>query len=192
MRRNFFSEDFVRVISGKVRGLKLFSPEGIDTRPTLDRVKEAVFSMLLPYLQDAKVLDLFAGSGALGIEALSRGACKAHFIDNSDKAITCIRSNVSASKFENESFVIKTSADTFLNATDEIFDIIFLDPPYSCNLYSKVLQLIFERNLLSEDGLIIVEWDISVGFTNDDKLFTVLKEKKYGRAGVTVLKCKDS
>ncbi len=182
----------MRVISGKVKGLKLFSPEGIDTRPTLDRVKEAIFSMLLPYLQNAKVLDLFAGSGALGIEALSRGACKAYFIDNSDKAIMCIRNNVSASKFQDESVITKTSADSFLNTTGEKFDIIFLDPPYSCNLYAKVLRSISERNLLSEEGLIIVEWDVSIGFTNDDKLFTVLKDKKYGRVGITVLTRKDN
>jgi len=116
----------VRVISGKVRGLKLKSPEGEETRPTLDRVKEAVFSMLLPYLSDATVLDLFAGSGALGIEALSRGSKKAFFVDRSDKAIDCIKRNVADAGFENDAFVLKDNAETFLKNTKTKFDIVFL------------------------------------------------------------------
>jgi len=190
MRRNFFSEDFVRVISGKARGLNLYSPEGNDTRPTLDRVKEALFSMLLPYIQEAKVLDLFAGSGALGIEALSRGAYKAYFIDDSDKAIECVRKNVSISKFQEESVILKKTAEDFLNTTDEKFDIIFIDPPYSKGLYSDVLRSIYEYNVLSDEGLIVVEWDFDIGFTNEIEFFSVLKEKKYGRVGVTLLRRK--
>ena len=109
----------MRVISGKVRGLKLNSPQGIETRPTLDRVKEALFSMLLPYVPGAKVLDLFAGSGALGIESLSRGAEKAYMIDSDKNAIDCINSNVSAAKFTEFSVVIKDTAESFLKKTNK-------------------------------------------------------------------------
>ena len=182
----------MRVISGKARGLKLYSPEDNDTRPTLDRVKEALFSMLLPYIQEAKVLDLFAGSGALGIEALSRGACKAFFVDNSDKAIKCIRDNLSISKFQEVSVVLKTSAEKFLNTTDEIFDVIFIDPPYANGLYSDIISSIYENNILAENGLIVVEWDFDIGFSFNTQLFSVLKEKKYGRVGVTLLCRKDN
>lgn len=188
MRRNFFSEDFVRVISGSARGLKLNCPPGIDTRPTLDRVKEAVFSMLLPYLNGAIVLDLFAGSGALGIEALSRGAEKAYFVDNSEVAINCVRNNISAAKFVNSTVITKATAEDFLQNCGEKFDIIFLDPPYAKGMYTKMLHLIAEHELLSEDGLIIAEWDFEIGFTEELCSFDIFKEKKYGRVGITVLK----
>lgn len=178
----------MRVISGKVRGLKLNSPQGTETRPTLDRVKEALFSMLLPYVPGAKVLDLFAGSGALGIESLSRGAEKAYMIDSDKNAIDCINSNVSAAKFTEFSVVIKDTAESFLKKTNEKFDLIFLDPPYAGNMYAEILSLISKYRILSDDGLIIVEWDYTIGFTEELAEFSVLKEKKYGRVGITVLK----
>lgn len=178
----------MRVISGKVRGLKLDSPQGIETRPTLDRVKEAVFSMLLPYIVDSSVLDLYAGSGALGIEALSRGADNAVFIDNSEAACNCIKSNLSKSKLDVQSIVLKTPAELFLKSTDRKFDIIFLDPPYSKNMYSNALKLIRDYKVLSDNGIILVEWDYEIGFTKDLSDFVVIKEKKYGRVGISVLK----
>lgn len=178
----------MRVIAGKVRGLKLNTPEGINTRPTLDRVKEAVFSMLLPYFNGAVILDLFAGSGALGIEALSRGAAKAYFVDNSQEALNCVQKNVSAAKFESDTIIKKMPADIFLNSCNEKFDIIFLDPPYSQNLYTSILQKISDRELLSKDGVIVVEWDYESGFSNEEQNFEVFKEKKYGRVGISILK----
>lgn len=178
----------MRVISGKVRGLKLECPQGIETRPTLDRVKEAIFSMLLPYTVDSSVLDLYAGSGALGIEALSRGASNSVFIDNSEVACNCIKHNLSNAKFESQSIVLKTSAENFLKSTDQKFDIIFLDPPYSKNMYSDILRLIRDYKVLLDDGIILVEWDYEIGLANDLSNFVVVKEKKYGRVGVSVLK----
>ena len=181
----------MRVISGKVRGLKLKSPEGEETRPTLDRVKEAMFSMLLPYLSDATVLDLFAGSGALGIEALSRYANKCTFVDksdNSDKAIAFIKQNISAAGFENSSFVSKDNADSFLKSTNEKFDIIFLDPPYHQDLYCKTINRIEELDILNPDGIVVAEWDYNIGLSYENIMLTPVKEKKYGRVGVTVFK----
>lgn len=178
----------MRVISGNVRGLKLSSPTGIDTRPTLDRVKEAVFSMLLPHINDAVVLDLFAGSGALGIEALSRGAKKAVFVDNSNDAILCVQSNVSSAKMADTSEIRKSDAKTYLSTCSERFDIIFLDPPYAKGLYQSVLEIICARNLLSDDGIIVAEWDFEKGFTDELYDFEIYKMKKYGRVGITVLK----
>lgn len=178
----------MRVISGSARGLKLNCPTGINTRPTLDRVKEALFSMLLPYLNGAAVLDLFAGSGALGIEALSRGADKSYFVDNSDIAIDCIKQNVSAAKFDGSSIISKMNAEHFLKNCNEKFDIIFLDPPYAKGMYENMLRLIDENKCLSEDGIIIAEWDFEIGFSVNLYSFEVIKEKKYGRVGITVLK----
>lgn len=179
----------MRVISGIARGLKLESPEGDKTRPTLDRVKEALFSMLLPYLNGAMVLDLFAGTGALGIEALSRGADKSYFIDNSKEAIRVINSNVSAAKFVGSSTVLKTDAIEFLKNCDLKFDIIFLDPPYANGLYETAINLISKNKILNKDGVIVIEQDLDTPFVNSfGDVFEVLKEKRYGRVGITVLK----
>ena len=178
----------MRVISGSARGKNLESLEGLSTRPTLDRVKEAVFSMLLPYISDSVVLDLFAGSGALGIESLSRGASKAVFVDVSDDAISCIKDNLSRAKFLQLSNVIEDDAVSFLNSIEDSFDIIFLDPPYRGGLYEKMLNLINNRNLLSPNGIIVAEWDSETGFTDKLYGFSVMKTKKYGRVGITVLK----
>ena len=178
----------MRVIAGSMRGIKLSAPDGLNTRPTLDRVKEAVFSMLMPYLCDAVVLDLFAGSGAMGIEALSRGSSKAVFVDSDKSAVSCIRNNLRTCRAEERANVNYTDAFTFLSECNEKFDIIFLDPPYFNNVYSSVLEEICKRDILSPDGIIVVEWDFDCGFINDRTEFTVLKEKKYGRVGVTTLK----
>lgn len=178
----------MRVISGKVRGLKLIAPPGEDTRPTLDRVKEAVFSMILPFIIDAKVLDLFSGSGALGIESLSRGAQCAVFVDNSIDAINCIHSNVNSAKFGDTSVIIQKDSIAFLKDNKDSFDIIFLDPPYLRNMYTETLENILKNNALSQEGIIVLEYDYeAVSFTIPNG-FSIVKEKKYGRVGVMVLK----
>ncbi|MBR1969266.1 MAG: 16S rRNA (guanine(966)-N(2))-methyltransferase RsmD [Clostridia bacterium] len=178
----------MRIISGKVRGLKLKTPAGEDTRPTLDRVKEAVFSMILPFIIDSKVLDLFAGSGALGIESLSRGALSAVFVDSSADAIDCINSNVNSARFGSVSLVKKVDSISFLKENKECFDIIFLDPPYQKNMYTKSLEGILTNNALSNEGIVVVEYDNSlVELTIPDE-FIILKEKKYGKVGIVILK----
>lgn len=179
----------MRVISGSARGLKLESPSGDKTRPTLDRVKEALFSMLLPYLNGAVVLDLFAGTGALGIEALSRGADKSYFVDNSKEAIGVISANVSVAKFVASSEIMHVDALEFLKKCDQKFDIIFLDPPYANGLYESVLELLIKNEILKKDGLVVIEKDLDTQPIDlFDNKFEVFKEKKYGRVGITVLK----
>ena len=178
----------MRVISGKVRGMKLVAPEGESTRPTLDRVKEAVFSMLLPYINEALVLDLFAGSGAMGIEALSRGAKKSVFVDSSEKAINCIKANINNARMAEDSLIIHSDFCKFLCEYSGAFDIVFIDPPYEAGLYEKVFSLLASNNLISPDGLIIAEWDYENGIGNLPSEFELVKEKKYGRVGISVFK----
>ena len=179
----------MRVISGRARGLKLISPEGIETRPTLDRVKEALFSMLFPYLNDSVVLDLFAGSGALGIEALSRGALKCFFVDNSEQAVSCVKKNVSGARVSESSEIIKTNALDFVKRSKEKFDIIFLDPPYQNDIYNDIIDSIAKKELLKENGLVVIEWDyINEPPFKNNAAFEIFREKKYGRVGITVLK----
>jgi len=152
----------MRVISGTARGKKLSSLEGLETRPTLDRVKESLFNILQFDLKDAKVLDLFSGSGALAIEALSRGAKKAVLCDNSNKAIQIINKNLKDTKLENKARVINKD---YLNIIKQLhneskkFNIIFLDPPYKTDYAIKAIEQIIKDDLLEDDGIIVVETD---------------------------------
>lgn len=150
----------MRVISGTARGTNLYTLDGNDTRPTLDRVKEPLFSIIQSWIPDAKVLDLFAGSGALGIEALSRGAASAIFCEKSYKASEILKRNIEKTHLEEKSGVITKD---YMKALEQIktqkFDIIFLDPPYKLDFVGKAVSKIVELELLNEDGIIIVETD---------------------------------
>lgn len=152
----------MRVISGKSRGKKLVSLEGDNTRPTLDRVKEALFNKIQFNIQDAIVLDLFAGSGALGIETLSRGAKEVVFCDKAPEAIKVIKQNVTNTNNLDKSIIINKDYNEVLEKLsnqNKKFDIVFLDPPYKTNLAVDSLQKIIMSNLLTEDGIIIIETD---------------------------------
>lgn len=152
----------MRVISGKSRGKKLVSLEGDNTRPTLDRVKEALFNKIQFNIQDANVLDLFAGSGALGIETLSRGAKEVVFCDKVPEAIKVIKQNITNTNNLDNSIIINKDYNEVLedmSKQNKKFDIIFLDPPYKTNLAIESLQKIIMSNLLTEDGIIIIETD---------------------------------
>lgn len=175
----------MRVISGVSRGLKLDSPDGLDTRPTLDRVKEALFSMLFDKVTDADVLDLFAGSGALGIEALSRYAKSCTFTDSNPKAVEVIKANLKKTPFSDSAAVHLTDAISFLRKTDAKYDIIFLDPPYAMGLYDEVFSVIKERSLLKKGALVVAECDIS---HNIEPLgFNIIKDKTYGKVKLYIL-----
>ena len=180
----------MRVISGTARGLKLDSPDGLDTRPTLDRVKEALFSMLFDKTADSCVLDLFAGSGALGIEALSRYAEKCVFVDSSKNAIDVVRANLKKTPFSDKSEVILSDSIEYLKMTTGQFDIIFLDPPYAAGLYEAVLSVIKKRKLLKQGGLIVAECDTTHELDPQD--FEIIKNKNYGKIRLYVLEEPDS
>ena len=152
----------MRVISGTARGKKLSSLEGLETRPTLDRVKEALFNIIQFDLKDAKILDLFSGSGALAIEALSRGANQAILCDNSKKAIQIINKNLKDTRLEEKAKVINKD---YIDALKQLYNeskkinIAFLDPPYKTEYAINAIEQILKYNLLEEDGIIIVETD---------------------------------
>lgn len=152
----------MRVISGIARGKKLSTLEGLETRPTLDRVKEALFNILQFDIKDTNILDLFSGSGALAIEALSRGANSAVLCDKSPKAIKIINKNLEDTKFKEKTKVINKD---YLEVLKELkkdskkFDIIFLDPPYKSDYAIESIKKILEYNLLLEDGIIVIETD---------------------------------
>lgn len=150
----------MRVISGKSRGCKLKAPEGLSTRPTTDRIKESLFNILAPDIYDCRFLDIFSGSGAIAIEALSRGAKEAVLIDSSDKAMAVIRENLTHTKLSDNAETMKSdvfSALKTLSSNGRRFDIIFMDPPYAAGLYKKTLETIVQYNILADDGYIVAE-----------------------------------
>ena len=171
----------MRIISGKARGTKLFTLDGLNTRPTLDRVKEPLFSIIQEYVLDSDVLDLFAGSGALGLEALSRGAKSVILCDNSKEAVDIIYKNITKTKL-NAEVINNDFVKTLKRLDGRQFDIIFLDPPYETNYLEEAINQICELNLLKENGLIIAETDNQEKVEKIKKLdITISDIRKYGR-----------
>ncbi len=177
----------MRVISGIRRGLKLVAPTGDGTRPTSDRVKESLFNIIMPYIPAKNVLDLFGGSGALGIEALSRGSERCVFCDNDVKAIEIINFNLEKAKLKEKSKVLKTDALSYLSGANERFDVIFLDPPYNKGFLNKIFDTILKNKLLAESGIIVAEREAG-GETVDSDGFSCVKIAKYGKTTVSVFK----
>ena len=184
----------MRVISGKVRGLKLNAPKNDDVRPTTDRVKESLFNMINSYMMDSDILDLFAGTGSLGIECLSRGANKCVFVDKSKESINIVESNIKKARVENESIVLNLdfkSAISSLALKKEKFDVIFMDPPYYKNMFSDALLSVDENELLKEDGIIVVEHDTVDKFPDNMGRLYKSREKKYGNTTITFYKLEE-
>lgn len=171
----------MRVIAGTARRLLLKTPEGLDTRPTTDRIKETLFNMLMPYLPDAVFVDLFSGSGGIGIEALSRGARKAYFVENNPKAIACITDNIEHTHLTDKSVVLKQDVFAALRGSiKDAADLIFLDPPYNQDYDKRVLALLQDASYVSKDTLIIIEAALETSFAYASALgFDVTKEKRY-------------
>ncbi len=176
----------MRIISGIRKGLKLKSPDGMNTRPTTDRVKESVFNLLQFHLPCDAVLDLFAGSGALGIEAISRHCNHATFVDESRQAIALVQENLDAAHFQESATVICRDALSFLVECRTSFDLIFLDPPYNKGLLKPVLEKIAEMELLNEDGIIVIESEEN-GEDFTASSFSVRRVAKYGKTVITLL-----
>lgn len=183
----------MRIITGKARGAKLFSLDGESTRPTSERAKEAVFSMIHFDLEGRNVLDLFAGSGQMGLEAVSRGANHVVMVDNSKSAIEIINRNVSKCRFEEQCTVFKRDYNEYLRsrANREKFDIVILDPPYAQKLIPSALEGLLNGNCLRPSSIIVCESENeadvfgSRGYLKES--FDVIKTAKYGIAHFTLL-----
>ena len=170
----------MRVIAGTAKRLQLKTVEGMDTRPTTDRIKETLFNMISAYIADSNFLDLFSGSGAIGIEALSRGAACAVFVEQSKKAMECIKYNLKYTKLDDRAETYETDVINALSRMEgnKTFDYIFMDPPYNQLYEKRVLEYLSNSTLLSADGIIIVEASLETDFSYVDKLgFAIIKEK---------------
>ena len=176
----------MRVITGKARGINLKTPEGLQTRPTADRVKEALFSIIQFDIPGARVLDLFGGTGQLGIEALSRGAKSATFVDASNTACNLIRENLMRTRLQKESRVICSDYLAFLGRCSEKYDIIFLDPPYAEVFLENALNRITEIDILQSGGIIITERPLEKELSMDFPGYSRSKDYKYGKVLLTI------
>ena len=171
----------MRVITGKARGVQLKTPDGMTTRPTADRVKEALFSIIQFEIPGAKVLDLFGGTGQLGIEALSRGAKSAIFVDAGEPACKLIRENLRRTKLEQDGKVIRSDYMEYLKRCRETFDIIFLDPPYAEVFLENALNCIGEIDILQSGGIIVTERPLEKDLDVELSGFERSKDYKYGK-----------
>lgn len=173
----------MRVIAGKARRLQLKTPEGFETRPTTDKTKETLFNILNPYLADSDFLDLFSGSGAIGIEALSRGAKYAAFVEDSKAALECIKANLRCTKLEEEADVLAHNAleaIRILEIRGKVFDVIFMDPPYNNLLEKDVLLALQNSNIVYCDTIIVVEASLKTNFDYlENSKFRIFKKKEY-------------
>lgn len=176
----------MRVISGTAKGVVLKTPEGLSTRPTTDRVKEAMFSIIQFDIPGTRVLDLFGGTGQLGIEALSRGAKNAVFVDAQESACRLIKENLKKAKLESKGRVIRSDYLSFLKNCKEKFDIILLDPPYIEVFLENSLNLITEIDILQTNGIIVTERPLEKELPWNFSGFSRSRDYKYGKTLLTI------
>ena len=176
----------MRVITGKARGVQLKTPNGMETRPTIDRVKEALFSIINFDIPGARVLDLFGGTGQLGIEALSRGAASAVFVDAREEACKLIRENLKRTRLEQDAKVIRSDYLDYLSRCREQYNIIFLDPPYAEVFLENAIKRITEIDILQSDGIIVAERPLGKELPWEFEGYTRSKDYKYGKVLLTI------
>ena len=176
----------MRVITGSARGVQLKTPEGLVTRPTADRVKEAMFSIIQFEIPGAAVLDLFGGTGQLGIEALSRGAKSAVFVDAGEPACRLIRENLKRARLESQGRVVRSDYMDYLSRCRERFDIILLDPPYAEVFLENALNCITEIDILRSNGIIVTERPMGKELPWEFQGYQRSKDYKYGKTLLTI------
>lgn len=181
----------MRVISGTCKGRSLKAVPGVTTRPTSDKVKESIFNIIGPFFSGGQGLDLYAGSGGLGIEALSRGIEKMIFVDQSSKAIEIVQENLKSCRFDQIAEVYRNDAKRALKAIskrDIIFEVIFLDPPYAKQHLQEEIAFIAKNGLLSLHGVIVAEHGASVTLPQSFEKLTCVRQEQYGDTGISIYK----
>ena len=174
----------MRVITGTARGRRLKEPSNYDIRPTTDKVKESIFNIIQFQVAGARVLDLFAGTGQLGIEALSRGAAEAVFVDRSPEAVGIVKENLEATGLSRNARVVRTDSLMFLKSGEK-FDILFLDPPYGSGLLEKALEMATGFDILNENGIIICESERDEHIPDPAGRGYTRREYRYGKIKIT-------
>jgi 16S rRNA (guanine966-N2)-methyltransferase len=180
----------LRIISGNFKGKKLFAVRGMKVRPTADRLRESIFNILSARVQDAVVLDLFAATGALGMEAISRGAEYAVFVENSRRALTAIARNIKSCECGEQTKVIKWNINKSLNCIKSFspgFDLVFMDPPYGRNFIDPALHNLYRSNALAKGACIVIEHAAAEPIPADLEAFGIDDQRKYGKTLVSFL-----
>lgn len=176
----------MRIIAGEFKGRRLETPEDDQIRPTTDKVKEAMFSIILPWLSGGVCADLFSGTGNLGLEAISRGAAKCYFADNSRKSVSIIRRNIEYCRAGDRAILFPGDYMRALERIDEKVDVFLLDPPYESGYYESCFDKIKELELLAEDGVIVAEHRSDLTMPEELAGFIKIKERKYGNVILSV------
>lgn len=176
----------MRIIAGEFKGRRLTAPPDQNVRPTAEKVREAVFSMLQTYIQDAVVVDMFAGTGSLGLEALSRGAKRAYFVDRDRRSIALVKANVKACRAEDSSVIMCSDYGSAIGRVHDHADIIFLDPPYRAGLMDDCLNRLASSDLLPEGGIVVAEHEKREELPEDVQTLHRIRERKYGKVRVSI------
>jgi 16S rRNA (guanine966-N2)-methyltransferase len=178
----------MRVISGIYKGRKLVSSKDLHIRPTTDRVKEFIFNILHDYPQDKMVADIFSGSGNLGIEALSRGARKTVFVDNSNNSMHILKKNIESLKIPKDGYDIRLEdAINFVKNSDNIFDLYLIDPPFDYPPLQNLLDTMFKNPKINNDSLVVLEHEITNNINESSNKYEIIKQKKFGRSLISFL-----
>ena len=177
----------MRVIAGEFRGRRLISPDNYDIRPTSDKVKEAVFSMLYPYMDGETIfVDVFSGSGGMGLEAISRGVKRAYFSDQSKDALRLVKDNIRLCRADSRSVVLAGDFRSNISRLPEKADIFFVDPPYADGYILPAVDAILDADKLAEGGLIVCEHDKHEQLPEEYRGLRAVKDKRYGKTGITI------
>lgn len=178
----------MRIISGSYKGRKLKSSNNLHIRPTTDRVKEYIFNILQDFPLNKKVVDIFSGSGNLGIEALSRGAKEIHFVDNSNESLNVLKNNIQTLEIPKSNYKIFLSdAVKFAEKSDTYFDLYLLDPPFNYPFLQKLMDRLFENKIVTDKCMIVVEHEITNPINDFSKLYEIIKQKKFGRSLISFI-----
>ena len=181
-------ERTVRVITGSARGRRLKELEGLETRPTTDRVKEGLFNILQCDIEGRRVLDLFAGTGQLGIECLSRGAASAVFVDRRADAVKLVRENLEITGLQDRARVVQGDAVEYLRTLREKFDLVFLDPPYQAGLREPTVEILTGFDILNPHGIIVAEHPADTVLAPPQAPYQIRRTYRYGKIGLTVFR----
>ena len=185
----------MRIIAGSARGRKILSPVGMGTRPTLDRIKEAMFNIIQSRVRSAIVVDMFSGTGSLGLEAASRGATKCYLIDMGDTTFEMLQNNVNNLKFNDKCQCLKGDTYKYMEQFANegiVFDLIFIDPPYAKDMIPPAIEIISKNNLLSKEGLIVCKIDSSEEIYQGNCIIHLSDSRKYGNTTVLFYKYKET
>jgi 16S rRNA (guanine(966)-N(2))-methyltransferase RsmD len=182
----------MRVLSGKYKGKRLYAGKDLSIRPTTNRIKETIFNILYDFCSNKNVIDLFSGSGSLGIEALSRGAASVTFLEHSESSLKVLKQNINLLGIDlSQSKIVKSDVFDYCQRTSSTFDLILIDPPFNFPELQKLIDLIFSHKILENDGILVIQHEISNPLNEQNQKYKIVKQKKIGRSIISFILVED-